>query len=257
LEIPTSEGDKYFRFGGNVKVKQKAGVSGKPTAVLMAGTNDFGDPKSGAAGVTKAIKELQAKGYDVVVVPPSEQGKFANVSKSVQEAASKAGARIEKGQYNSNDLAHLTRDSASAIQQKYKGATFVGDSNAELISGAKSYRGQGANAIAEIVKSAIPVAQVKPGIGGSYDELTAEAMAAYQSGMIQNLQQYPSYNQLQQITTIIPMMMSPQGGGGQQKPVFIPVGGGGGGTVILPGPDEGQVVNSLMKTMLLTNLSAS
>jgi hypothetical protein len=75
--------------------------------------------------------------------------------------------------------------------------------------------------------------------------------------MIQNLQQYPSYNQLQQVTTIIPMMMSPQGGGGQQKPVFIPVGGGGGGTVILPGPDEGQLVNSLMKTMLLTNLSAS
>jgi hypothetical protein len=48
------------------------------------------------------------------------------------------------------------------------------------------------------------------------------------------------------------------GGGGQQKPVFIPVGGGGGGgTVIMPGPDEGQLVNSLMKTILLTNLSAS
>ena len=34
-------------------------------------------------------------------------------------------------------------------------------------------------------------------------------------------------------------------------------GGGGGGTVIMPGPDEGQLVNSLMKTILLTNLSAS
>ena len=261
LEIPTSEGDKYFRFGGNIKVKPKAGVSGKPTAVLMAGTNDFGDPKSGAAGVTKAIKELQAKGYDVVVVPPSEKGVYANVSKEVQKSASAAGASIEKGEYDPNDstraYTHLLPSSAKAIQSKYKGATFVGDSNAELISGAKSYRGQGANAIAEHIKSAIPSSQAKPGIGGSYDELTAEAMAAYQSGMIQNLQQYPSYNQLQQVTTIIPMMMSPQGGGGQQKPVFIPVGGGGGGTVILPGPDEGQVVNSLMKTMLLTNLSAS
>jgi hypothetical protein len=102
---------------------------------------------------------------------------------------------------------------------------------------------------------AIMDASKRPGIGGP--DLTPEAIAAYQSGMIQNLQQYPSYNQLQQVTTIIPMMMSPQGGGGQQKPVFIPVGGGGGGTVILPGPDEGQLVNSLMKTMLLTNLSAS
>ena len=97
--------------------------------------------------------------------------------------------------------------------------------------------------------------QRKPGIGGP--DLTPEAIAAYQSGMIENIQQYPSYNQLQQVTTIIPMMMSNQGGG-QQKPVFIPVGGGGGGgTVIMPGPDEGQLVNSLMKTILLTNLSAS
>ena len=47
-------------------------------------------------------------------------------------------------------------------------------------------------------------------------------------------------------------------GGQQQKPVFIPVGGGGGGgTVILPGPSEGAILNSLWKTMLLTNLSAA
>ena len=34
-------------------------------------------------------------------------------------------------------------------------------------------------------------------------------------------------------------------------------GGGGGGTVILPGPSEGAILNSLWKTMLLTNLSAA
>ena len=33
--------------------------------------------------------------------------------------------------------------------------------------------------------------------------------------------------------------------------------GAGKGTVIMPGPTEGQVVNSLMKTMLLTNLSST
>lgn len=34
ISIPNNEGDKYFRFGGNVKVKPKAGVSG-------AGSNPF------------------------------------------------------------------------------------------------------------------------------------------------------------------------------------------------------------------------
>jgi uncharacterized membrane protein len=55
----------------------------------------------------------------------------------------------------------------------------------------------------------------------------------------------------------MPIMMGSQGGGGQQKPMIIPGGGGGGGTVILPGPSEGELVNSLMKTILLTNLSAT
>ena len=75
--------------------------------------------------------------------------------------------------------------------------------------------------------------------------------------MPQNIQYYPSYNQAGGASVIMPIMMGGGGGGGQQsKPVFIPMGGGG-GTMILPGPSEGQVVNSLMKTMLLTNLSAT
>lgn len=49
------------------------------------------------------------------------------------------------------------------------------------------------------------------------------------------------------------------GGGGQQRPQVISVGGGGGGgqTIMLPGPSGGQVLNSLLKTMLLTNLSGT
>jgi len=74
----------------------------------------------------------------------------------------------------------------------------------------------------------------------------------------QNIQYYTSYNQPGGGASVIMPIMMGGGGGGQQKPVFIPVGGGGdGGTVIMPGPTEGQVVNSLMKTMLLTNLSAT
>ena len=261
IQIPNNEGDKYFRFGGNVKVKPKSGVSGKPTAVLMAGTNDYGDPKSGAAGITKAIKELQAKGYDVVVVPPSEQGAYANVSKEVQKSASAAGASIEKGQYNPNDptraYTHLLPDSAKAIQSKYKGATFVGDSNAEFMPGAKSYRNEGANAIADKIKSAVPMApRAKPGIGGA--EADPKMLEMYKQGLINQMSNYPSYNQSGGGASVIMPIMMGGGGGGQQRPVYIPVGGGGGGgTVIMPGPTEGQVVNSLMKTMLLTNLSAT
>jgi hypothetical protein len=79
----------------------------------------------------------------------------------------------------------------------------------------------------------------------------------YKQGLINQMSSYPSYNQSGGASVIMPIMMG-GGGGGQQRPVFIPVGGGGGGgTVIMPGPTEGQVVNSLMKTMLLTNLSAT
>ena len=93
------------------------------------------------------------------------------------------------------------------------------------------------------------------GMGGpSVDPSQVEAKTLEQ---LQKLQGYPSYNQSGGASVIMPIMMG-GGGGGQQKPVFIPVGGGGGGgTVIMPGPTEGQMVNSLMKTMLLTNLSAT
>jgi murein DD-endopeptidase MepM/ murein hydrolase activator NlpD len=74
----------------------------------------------------------------------------------------------------------------------------------------------------------------------------------------QNIQYYTSYNQPGGGASVIMPILMGGGSGGQQRPVFIPVGGGeGGGTVIMPGPTEGQVVNSLMKTMLLTNLSAT
>ena len=71
------------------------------------------------------------------------------------------------------------------------------------------------------------------------------------------LEQYPTYNQQQSSTTIVPILMS--SGGGQQRPQVISVGGGGGGgqTIMLPGPSGGQVLNSLLKTMLLTNLSGT
>jgi hypothetical protein len=104
------------------------------------------------------------------------------------------------------------------------------------------------------VKSASAV--VKP----AAPSIASAVVAAPMKSQVQpqNIQYYTAYNQPQSSMTIMPIMMGGGSGGGKQKPVFIPVGGGGGGgTMIMPGPTEGQVVNSLMQTMLLTNLSAA
>ena len=70
--------------------------------------------------------------------------------------------------------------------------------------------------------------------------------------------QYPSYSQSQFYIIDRPSVIAMGGGGGSSQPVYIPVGGGdGGGTSLPSGPSEGEVVNSLIKTLLLTNLSAS
>ena len=75
---------------------------------------------------------------------------------------------------------------------------------------------------------------------------------------VPQIQQYPSYSQSQSYIIDRPSVIAMGGGGGSSQPVYIPVGGGdGGGTSLPSGPSEGQVVNSLIKTLLLTNLSAS
>jgi murein DD-endopeptidase MepM/ murein hydrolase activator NlpD len=73
----------------------------------------------------------------------------------------------------------------------------------------------------------------------------------------QQLEQYPDYNQPQSSITFIPIISQSSG---QSRPIVISGGGGGGGgsqTIIMPPPPTGQVLNSLFKTMLLTNLSAT
>ena len=283
IQIPNNEGDKYFRFGGNVKAKPKSGVSG-------AGSNPF---------VLELHADPNAKGQKTGLIPSNTSPDTA-VSQALVSSFGTYGKNFRGGLGVTNRGGNIletdmalgaeanARRIVEAMMKDPKRAYHIFAGHADVTKGEtgapgeKEYNLKTAELVEKLAKAqklnvmyhksiianeasdpnsnlsrikAIMDAPKRPGIGGP--DLTPEAIAAYQSGMIQNLQQYPSYNQLQQVTTIIPMMMSSQGGGGQQKPVFIPVGGGGGGTVILPGPDEGQVVNSLMKTMLLTNLSAS
>lgn len=247
LSIPTSEGDKYFRFGGNVKVvsQKPAGMqSGAPTAVITAGTNDT-DPKKAAENIKKSIEELKSKGYNVVVVPPSQQQ--GGVGAAIEQMAKQSGATVEKA-------SNMDATSMKGLQEKYKGARFIGDENKgsdNILKQVQSMQKVRAVGGAELDISSMTPEQIQ--------EYQQYVMGAPTSQMIQSVESYPAYNAPGQSSmTYIPIIMGSSGGGSSpQRPVIISGGGGGGGTVVLPGPTEGQVVNSLMKTMLLTNLSGS
>ena len=75
-----------------------------------------------------------------------------------------------------------------------------------------------------------------------------------------NIQSYPSYSQGQSYIMEKQTIISAGGGGGggSQQPIAVPVGGGGGSnhtTVI--SPNSAQLLNSFMKTILLTSLSST
>lgn len=282
LEIPNNEGDKYFRFGGNIKVKPKAGVSGAGSNVFNLELHSVGPDEAQRSGLIRsridpegAVSRSLMSGFGSY--PTNFRGGLGGPNRGLNLLETDMKRGVE---YNAQKIIETIKNHPDVQFNLFAGHNdvTVGETGTP---GEQEYTRKLAERVEQLARQAglrnvryhrsiiandpndpnanwnraKRMRDAALGMGGP--DLTPEAIAAYQSGMIQNLQQYPSYNQLQQVTTIIPMMMSPQGGGGQQKPVFIPVGGGGGGTVILPGPDEGQVVNSLMKTMLLTNLSAS
>jgi len=270
--------DRYFRFGGNVKVKPKPGAgtgtsgAGKPTAVLMAGTNDYGSPQSGAAGVKQAIKELQDKGYNVVVVPPSEVGGTAKVSQAVQQAAKEMGATVRKAEYKPKDnsgaigYAHLTDQSAKDIKNENPGATFIGDSNAQMISGAKiAMPGKSASEIAAAIRTQIPTAgpparqQMVSQVAPARTQVAPAQTQAVSTQQLQQMQQYPTYNSPQSSVVLVPMLMGGgnQSGSSQQRPMVVSNGQGGQTTVMPSGPSQSQLLNSFLNTMLFTNLSGT
>lgn len=268
--------DKYFRFGGNVKVTPKPSATGKTgtegtTAVLMAGTNDT-DASKAAQNIKKSIKELQARGFNVVVVPPSQQqgSPYANIGASVEKAAKESGVTVNKGTYKGSGdpypFAHLDSQSVQSIKQRYPDAKFIGDSNAENFSGSMNYRGKDSNFILqEIMK--LPRTPSKIAVGGEnfdINAMTPEQRAQYEayvtgapiSKLPNNISSYPSYNQPGQSSVVLMPIALPTSGS-SSPPVVISSSGGGAQIIQLPGASSGEVVNSLMKSMLLTNLSGS
>ena len=276
--------DKYFRFGGNVKVKPKAGVSG-------AGSNPF---------VLELHADPNAKGQKTGLIPSNTSPDTA-VSQALVSSFGTYGKNYRGGLGVTNrggnilesDMALGAEANAKriveAMMKDPKRAYHIFAGHADVTkgetgaSGEKEYNLKTAELVEKLAKAqklnvmyhksiianeasdpnsnlsrikAIMDASKRPGIGGA--EADPKMLEMYKQGLINQMSNYPSYNQSGGGASVIMPIMMGGGGGGQQKPVFIPVGGGGGGgTVIMPGPTEGQVVNSLMKTMLLTNLSAT
>ena len=128
----------------------------------------------------------------------------------------------------------------------------TGASNPSVFAASQEARtkGQESGLTGEDLERAVMIASIQA------KNVTPQVAPTQTQDPIQQLQQYPTYNQQQSSTTIVPILMS-SGGGGQQRPQVISVPGAPGQTIVLPGPSTGQLVNSLFKTMLLTNLSAS
>ena len=125
------------------------------TVVLAGGTNTANDPVRAGRDMMDAIRNLKAKGYRVVVVPPNQK-EYGRAYSAIKSAASNEGAIIEEGVYETRDPAHLTPQFASQLNSKYAGAIFMGDSNAARIAGdrgLKNVRREGAGT-GEILKQA-------------------------------------------------------------------------------------------------------
>lgn len=91
------------------------------------------------------------------------------------------------------------------------------------------------------------------------DQNTALLEAVVRSGAIistmpQQVSQYPSYNMTRNNVTLIPII---QGQGSQQRPMVISSGNGGQQMMLPSGPSKGAMLNNVVKTLMLTNLSGS
>jgi murein DD-endopeptidase MepM/ murein hydrolase activator NlpD len=94
---------------------------------------------------------------------------------------------------------------------------------------------------------------VSPGMGGPSVDVSKIETKTLEN--LRKMEYYPTYNQAQSSMTIVPIAV---GSNGQQKPVVVSAGGGvKENTIVFAPPSSGEIASELLKTMLLTNLSAS
>jgi len=151
--------------------------NGSGTALLAAGTNDYGNYDQAYSGVIASAKALQSKGYTPVIVLPSQN---VNGSANAYNAASKAAADLGLQTVNpanyggfDSDGYHISSSAANAIRQQYSGASAFGDSNAVRLGateGVSGFTGASGSKIANNINSSVQ--QAPSGSSTSSSQLT-------------------------------------------------------------------------------------
>jgi murein DD-endopeptidase MepM/ murein hydrolase activator NlpD len=216
---------KLFPAGGNTHLHFEVHKNGTPTDPLTSGVKSA--QKISAPLSRDKAKEISEKSSGITAPPKSEADGLSIYPQKKPEEFFKGTPQeniFKDAKLKEEFSGKATNPEVKAAQNKYN----------EYVNQIKQQRTQQVSAQpAQMVAPAAPVP-------------------------IPQIQQYPSYSQSQSYIIDRPSIIAMGGGGGSSQPVYIPVGGGNGGGTSLPsGPSEGQVVNSLIKTLLLTNLSAS
>jgi hypothetical protein len=141
------------------------GTGGGSTALLAAGTNDWGNYDQAYSGVVASAKALQAKGFTPVIVLPAQN---VNGSPNAYNAASRAAAdlglqTVNPAQYGgfASDGYHINPSTADAIKKQYPDAQVFGDSNAVRLGAKEGVTGNTGAHGSEIAKN-IEKSDAKP-----------------------------------------------------------------------------------------------
>lgn len=127
---------QYFTLGGQIvgspSPRPMQQAKGGNVAVLALGTNDWGvDSSVPQYNTQRIIKYVREKGYNPVVVPPFNIGKFKKPRSGVVKGANNMKAPIIPMEGKPRDrYGHNGESDRSRIGSKYQGALTIGDSNA-------------------------------------------------------------------------------------------------------------------------------
>lgn len=130
---------QYFTLGGTIvgapSAQPMSNARGGNVAVLALGTNDWGVDSSVPQYNTKRIvKHVKDKGYNPVVIPPFNKGKFKKPREGVIKGAKSAGAAIVNMSGQPVDqYGHNSKQDRQRLGRMFSGALLIGDSNAQGI----------------------------------------------------------------------------------------------------------------------------
>jgi len=259
------------RYGNQVKVDHPGGVSSfyahlnsvnvKPGQQITPGTVIGTVGSTGQSTGPHLHFEVDVNGKTTDPTPYQDRvfrfGGNIRVKPGVKPQQNIAGKDVNQQQTQptyTQDLSNMSTDKLRGMLDPTK----TGVSNREVFSAATKAREEGKtqglsgeDLERKVLISSVEASQKSTQSYISSPQSVSPALTI-QKTIPQQIQQYPTYNLPQSSITLIPISQ----GGNNQTPMVISSPGGT-ETIVLPGPTEGQVLNSLMKNILLTSLSAT